>query len=509
MAGKKTRQKMINMMYLVLTAMLALNVSTDVLNGFELMEESLGRTIKATRVQNNSLFEEMAFYAEKNPQKAGLAFDSATAYKREADSLFVYLQELKVRIAEEAGGTLEDLKRKDDTEVASRVMFRVIGGEGERLRKRINAFREYSIGLIADTTKRRVIAENLSTKASGEFALSSSGWENMLFNNMPTVSAIATLSKLQSDIVSAEGDVLSAMVKEIDGGDFRVNSIRAHVIPNSNTIIRGGKYSAKIVLSAEDSTKRPDIFLNERRLPASQNGVFETSPNSTGEFNFKGYVEMEGGDGARRRFPFSQSYSVVEPSATVSATMMNLLYAGFDNPVSISVPGVTNGKVTASMSNGTLSRAKDGSWIARPSKVGEDAVITISAEIDGRMQRVSSSTFRVRSLPLPAPYIPINSDRYLGGTKIDRGQLLAATGIGAGIFDGMLNISFTVLSFDIRISNGGMTQYESSNGANFSTRQVDLMKRMVRGSSFNISNIKVKGPDGITRQLPSPIEVLL
>lgn len=511
MAGKKTRQKMINMMYLVLTAMLALNVSTDVLKGFELMEDSLARTIRASQVQNQSILDEIAFYADKNPLKAGAAYDSAVVFKQRADSLVSYLQQLKVRIAQEAGGTLDDVRRKDDTEAASRIMLSAVGGEGVRLRKEMDAFREHSISLITDTTKRRAISENLSTKVTGSLALSSLGWENVLFNNMPTVSAIATLSKLQSDLLSAETDVLTTIVKEMDGGDFRVNSVRAHVIPNANTIIRGGKYSARIVLSGEDSTQRPNIYVNDRQMPSAQKGLFETTASSVGEFNLKGFVEMERGDGSTSRFPFTQAYTVVEPSAPVSATLMNLFYAGFDNPVSISVPGVPTNKVSATMSNGTLSRGKEGGWVARPAQVGTDAVITISAELDGKMQPVSRSTFRVRSLPMPAPYLPINNgnDRYLGGTNIDRAQLLAATGIGAGIFDGLLNISFTVLSFDIRLSNGGMTQYEASSGANFSPRQIDLMKRMVRGSSFNISNIKVKGPDGITRQLPSPIEVLL
>lgn len=507
MAGKKTRQKMINMMYLVLTAMLALNVSTDVLNGFELMEDSLVRTIRSTQSQNQIILNDIAKYAEANPLKAQAIRDTASLFKQESDSLINYIQTLKEKIAAYSGGTLEEIKNKEATNAASTVMLSPGIGEGETLRKRIDAYRKMALNFISDSTKRDAVEQNLTTKANNRFSMGDLAWEQSMFYNMPTVSAITILSKLQSDIASAESEVLNNLSKSIDIGDFRVNEINAYVIPNSNNIIRGGRYSARIILAAEDSTKKPQVFIGGKELSGD---TYNATASSLGEHTLSGYIAMSNAEGETSRFPFSQRYTVVEPSATVSATLMNVFYAGFENPVSISVPGVPNGKVTATMSNGSLTRKQNGEWVARPAKIGTDAVISVSAEVDGRMQKVSTNTFRVRALPTPAPYLIIdNTERYLGGTIINRNTLLASQGVGAGIFDGLLNIPFTVLSFDIRISNGGMTQYESSNGSKFSSRQTDIIKRMGRGSSFNISNIKVKGPDGIVRQLTSPIEVLL
>ncbi|MGL5317641.1 MAG: gliding motility protein GldM [Bacteroidales bacterium] len=507
MAGKKTRQKMINMMYLVLTAMLALNVSTDVLNGFELMEDSLVRTIESTQSKNQIVLNDITKYAEMNPRKAQAIGDTARWFKTESDSLIQYIQELKERIATYSGGTLEDLKNKEATNAASAIMLSPQIGEGAHLRKRINAYRETALRYIPDQTKREAVEENLTTKASNRFSMGELAWEESLFYNMPTVSAITLLSKIQSDVASAQAEVLHNMANSIDVKDFRVNQIQAYVIPNANTVIRGARYSARVVLAAEDSTKKPQVFIGGKEINGD---TYTASGSSLGEHTLNGYIAMTNGEGETSRFPFSQKYTVVEPTATVSASLMNVFYAGFENPVSISVPGIDNRKVTASMTNGTLARNPKGEWVARPSKPGTDAVISIMAEVDGRMQQVSTNTFRVRALPTPSPYLMIdNTERYAGGTVINRNTLLGAQGVGAGIYDGLLNIPFNVLGFDIRISNGGMTQYESSNGNKFSPRQTELIKRMSRGSSFNISNIKVKGPDGIVRQLTSPIEVLL
>lgn len=506
MAGKKTRQKMINMMYLVLTAMLALNVSTDVLVGFDFMEDSIDRTIKSTKNKNQATLSDIHKYAEANPQKAQPTLTRAEEFRAQTDSLINYIQSLKEKIVSHKGGTLSDIQQKDDIDAASQVMLGAGFGEGGRLRKHIDSYREKALIYITDSLKRSAVKQNLTTKVSGSLNVAGLAWENAMFNNMPTIAAITLLSKMQSDILDAENEVLNALYRNIDHKDFRVNEVNAYVLPYSDYVIKGGRYSAKIILAAEDSTKKPEVFVNGQSLDSE---MYDIAASKVGEQSVSGYIALEHGDGNISKYPFSKKYTVVEPTATVSASMMNIFYAGFENPVSISVPGIPNDKISASMSNGTLSRKNNGEWVAKPSKVGTDATISVSAEVNGKTQIVSANTFRVRALPLPAPYLTIDAgERYLGG-KIKRESLLLTTGVEAGIFDGLLNIPFNVLGFDIRLSNGGMTQYESSEGNRFSRKQIELIRRMGRGSSFNISNIKVKGPDGIIRQLPNPIEVLL
>ena len=204
----------------------------------------------------------------------------------------------------------------------------------------------------------------------------------------------------------------------------------------------------------------------------------------------------------------------MEPMATISPTMMNVLYAGIDNPISISVPGVPMTAVQATMTNGTLTRSGD-TWIARPGKVGTEAEISVTATMDGRSQSVGSMKFRVRKLPDPSPYIAIKGDdgttiQYKGSPKrISKAQLMKASGLGAAIDDDILNVNYTVVSFSMVFfdSMGNMIP-ENSSGASFSQRQMDKIKQLKPGKSFFISNVKASGPDGITRDI-SPMEVSL
>lgn len=276
--------------------------------------------------------------------------------------------------------------------------------------------------------------------------------------------------------------------------------------------MRGGKYSANIVLAAVDTTARPEIFVAGKKL-GNDRGLYEFVTSSTGTFDYNGYLEVNHGDGTSTRHPFSSSYTVMEPTATVSATMMNVLYAGIDNPMSISVPGVPMNAVSATMTNGSLTRKGD-AWVARPAKVGENVTLTVSATIDGRPQTVATSTFRVRKLPDPVAFITYSEsngakERYKGGRPLSKTLLTSAPGIDAAIDDDMLNIDFQVLGFEtVFFDQMGNAIPEVSQGASFSQRQKDQFKRLSRGKRFYISRIRAKGPDGIERVL-SPVEVIV
>ncbi|MDE6685011.1 MAG: gliding motility protein GldM, partial [Duncaniella sp.] len=337
-------------------------------------------------------------------------------------------------------------------------------------------------------------------------------WEEAKFENQPVVAAVTLLTKLQNDVRFAEGEALSNLLAAVDAGDVRVNELNAFVIPQSRMVMRGGKYSASIVLAAVDTTARPDIFVGGKKLP-NDNGLYEFNTSSTGTFDYSGYIEVAHGDGTSTRHPFQSSYTVMEPTATVSATMMNVLYAGINNPMSISVPGVPMSGVSATMTNGTLTRQGD-TWIARPAKVGENATITVTANIDGRPQTVATSTFRVRKLPDPTAFLSVTGangakDRYKGGKPIAKSVLTSIPGIEAAIDDDMLNIDFQVLGFEtVFFDQMGNAIPEVSQGANFTQRQRDQFKRLSRGKRFYISRIRAKGPDGIERVL-SPMEVIV
>jgi gliding motility-associated protein GldM len=193
--------------------------------------------------------------------------------------------------------------------------------------------------------------------------------------------------------------------------------------------------------------------------------------------------------------------------------MMNVMYAGIENPVSISVPGVAASQISASMTNGTLTRSGNG-WVAKPKEVDKDAVITVTANQNGRSMQVSQMAFRVRRLPDPTPYIAYkdasgNMQKYKGGTQISKASLLSAGGIRAAIDDGLLNVEFQVKSFRVDIFDSmGNDIPEDSQTSEWSSRQLEALRRLSRGKTFFITRVKAVGPDGIERTL-SPIQVIL
>ena len=194
---------------------------------------------------------------------------------------------------------------------------------------------------------------------------------------------------------------------------------------------------------------------------------------------------------------------------------MNVLYAGYDNPISISVPGVPGGQVQASIvnGNGTLNRAGNG-YIAHPTTIGKDVVIRVTASVGGRTQSMGDYTYRVRQLPDPSPFIEYTEDgtpkRYRGGRGLSKAILMNTPGIVAAIDDGLLNINFRVLGFEtVFFDNMGNAVPEVSSGASFSTRQKDMFRRLSRGKRFYISRVRAVGPDGVERLLPTTLEVIV
>lgn len=512
------RQRMINLMYIVLLAMLAMNISSDVLNGFTLVEESLSRSTSNATIQNEAVYKEFAASDSINHEKVGEWYNKALSVKSMSDSLYNFAGELKELIAKEADGKkaeINNLQNKEDLEAATQVMLSPTKGRGQDLYNAINSYRDRILEMIDNPVQRDIISNNFSTDVPDKSGALNKNWQEYNFENMPAVAAITLLTKLQNDIRYAEGEVLHTLVNNIDIGDLRVNSLEAYVIPTTQNVVQGNQFSARIILAAVDSTAKPSIYIDGEKIE-SEDGWYQIPCNRTGDYTLNGYMELNSGNGVIRR-DFSQSYSVVSPLATVSATMMNVLYAGYDNPISISVPGVPSNMISASIKNGngTL-RANGSGFIAKPTKVGEDVVIAVTAQQEGRRQSMGEYTFRVRQLPDPTPFIEFadengNIQRYRGGgMPLAKRSLMAADGIVAAIDDGLLNIGFTVLSFETTFfDNMGNAVSELSNGPHFSERQKTSFQRLTRGKRFYIQRVKAIGPDGIERQLNTSLEVIL
>lgn len=504
---------MINLLYVILMAMLALNVSNEVLNGFSIVEESLNRTTANSAKENQVVYDDFDAQMKANPTKVKMWFDKAMEVKAISDSLYDLAGELKIAIIREADGDdydVNNIRNKESLEAANQVMLAPGRGRGEELYNAINNFRERILTMITDTVRRNVIGSNLSTEVHTTLG---KNWQEYMFEDMPVAAAVTLLSKLQSDVRYAEGEVLHSLVANIDVKDIRVNQLNAFVIPSSQTIVRGDKFSAQIVMAAVDTTQVPDIYIGERKVDLTD-GLYETVCSRTGDFTLAGYMELVNGGGERIRRDFSQKYTVVDPSATVSADLMNVLYAGYSNPISVSVPGVPLSKIQASMSGGTLQPVAAGKYIATPSKVGQDVTITVTSTNTGRAQQMGQFTFRVRKLPDPTPYIAMkdeqgNPSRYKGGA-ITKAALMGTEGIGAAIDDGILDIGFKVLGFEtVFFDNMGNAVPMVSEGSEFSSRQKEQFRKLSRNKRFYISRVRAVGPDGIERSLTSSMEVIV
>lgn len=493
------RQKMIGMMYLVLTAMLALNVSSEVLQGFTMVDKSLRSSIQTTERRVESLYEDFDALYDQNPDKTRDSREKAIVVKQKADSLYSYMQDFKYQMIKLADKDAADpnaieIQAKDNLDVASQ--YALVQGNGKTLKQKIINFRQHLIDLAEnDTTKQKMYLSMLPIEDGSD----NRSWEQSMFELMPLSAAVTLLTKYQSDVKAAEMDMLQYLKAQTDASDFRVNKIEALVVPESKYIIRGGKYSAKIVLSAVDSTATPRYYINGTQRNSE---FYDISATQTGNFTYKGEIVVDGNDGIERRYPFTGDYIVGEPTATISNEDLNVVYRGINNNFSISVPGVAAENVDVNVNGGTARKVSAGNYIITPTQ-DSDITIVVSARIDGRTQQMGSRQYRVRYIPDPKSFVQY---RDAGGVvrqiqegrvtkdilRSDDFRIIASYGQ-----DELIKANFEIVSFTMSTIIGSV----DAQGGKLTKRQLDDIARLERGSAVTFRNIKAKGPDGKIRSL--------
>lgn len=504
------RQRMINLMYLVLTAMLALNVSSNVLDGVSQVDRGLLNTNKTLGIRNEALLGQIVEIARVNPAKASSAAEEAARVALMSDKLLFSIDSLKLEIAMEADGKdarPDNIRNRENLNAASVVMLSPTSRAGRKLRFEIDTYREGIASFISDSIRADGVRSALSTDRI-ETADGVVDWETAKFDQQPVIASLTQLTKLQCDILHAEGEALTSILDGVDAGDLRVNRTGAFIIPRSDVVMQGGVYEADIVLAAVDSTSRPTIEINGTVLPSGSQ-TYKVVASSPGQVSYRGMMSVQERDGSLRELPFEGHYDVIEPTATVSASMMNIMYAGISNPIKVSVPGVIDSNVTVDIAGGSLE--KNGKAMSvRPDNGVDRLTVSVKARLGDRTVEVAKTVFKVRPLPAPMPFIKLDKGRYAGGIPgIQRRALLASPGIGAAIDDGILDITFDVISFEtLFFDSMGNAIPEKSDGTTFSSRQKEQIRRLRSGAHFFITGVKAKGPDGTVRQL-YPIEVIL
>lgn len=524
------RQRMIGMMYLFLTAMLAINVSPQVLEGFILVDRGLQKSNENFEIRNNDIYAAFKSQEDINPSKVKAWREKAISVKVEADSMTTFIQKWKNKMAIVSDGPLgnpDSLITKDNYDIPGQVMLPAekprAKWPGIHLREKVEAYRENLIKSIDPKEKALInaINSNLDTsspKGTGEGAKT---WEQNIFSEVPIAAVMALMSKLQNDVRNTEAMVIQYLFRQITAKDFKVNEVEAYIIPTSTYIVKGGKIEAKILLAASDTTKQPVITVNNKVLENNE-GVFEQICNETGKFELKAKIALVNDEGESNDYEKSIEYQVVEPFATISATKMNVLYAGIENPISISVPGIPSDQIEARLGGINLPASKDGKgYVAKPMKVGK-TLITVFANINGEIQQIGTGMeFKVKPLPPPVGYIIYYSNvknaqgkiekvlTKFGGGKINKGDLLDSPGLIAELQESDFQIDYKLTSFEITTFDSmGNAKKIKSDGDKFSQEQKSAIKGLARKASFYIGAVKAMGPDGLPKDL-NAIEVIV
>jgi gliding motility-associated protein GldM len=494
------RQKMIGMMYLVLTAMLALNVSADILNGFDMVNDSLNTAIENSKTRNHNLYGDMQALYDLNPTKVGEWLEKANKVKEESDKMFDLLQEFKVGIIALADGKNADpegnvILKRDDTNVSGE--YAEVGTtkkRGNELKSAIDNYRIFVEEMFGNDSLRTKIYDAMYNtepvkKKADEPAVE---WVDNTFAHMPAVAVITMLSKYQTDVRNTEAELLQYFIQQQDAGDFRVNKIQARLIPDSKNVMQGGRYHAEIALMAVDTTKVPTYYIGENQLDSC---IIDIPCNQIGTFPIKGRLEMIDQYGATQTYEFEDHYMVSAPAATVANIDMNVVYKGYDNKMEISVPGIADSQLRVSASGASISKSGN-QYICKPT-ADREITISVSADVDGKIQSIGQKKFRVRPVPSPTAFLRLeNNELYnpdLEGVKLRRRDLYSAT-VVAEYADGMLNANFTVKQFTLYIQQGAGWDNLTVKGNKLTDKEVDRLKKLKAGQKFYFGDIQYTGP---------------
>jgi gliding motility-associated protein GldM len=516
------RQKMIGMMYLVLTAMLALNVSKEAVEAFKKVDKGLTLTVANYTLKNNLFYEQFDRAAAENPEKAGKYKIAAYEVKARANEVFDFLQDLKVEIITTAEGPetpavsgkeviIEKVQKIDENNIPSQILIGANeNGKANTLKALLNEYRDFLITTLngKNPTAEAALRSSLNTDPGKNKYGETERWENFTFQTLPLVAVITIMSKFQVDVRNAETEVLNYLYTQIDAASFKFNKLNAIVIPNSNYIQQGSDYQAQVFISATDTTQKPEITVNGTKLPIDETGkgLYTTKATTVGPKTWGGVISLKAPDGTTKTYPFQSSYSVGEPNVVVAPTGMNVLYTSIDNPIDVSVPGVGPDKIKLRVTNGTLTTGKvknpsgqffGGNWIIKPSAAGQNVQVFVTADINGKQMQFKPYDFRVKPLPTPVAVFGNKS-----GGEITRALAISQQGVFATLPDFDFQLVYEITAFTVLTSDRGEDFEAPSTNSTLTAKQKELISRLTRGKNLFIKDIRAVGPDGKQKDLP-------
>jgi gliding motility-associated protein GldM len=503
---KEPRQKMINIMYLVLTALLALNVSSEILNAFKTVNNSLEKTNDAVNLSSSQIFQSLTdkLADPATKPKAEIWQPRAKQVMDYSTTVYSFIQGLKDDIIKAAGGTPSDKDTKykeDNLDIATRMMIK--GGKGKQLYKMLEDYKKNVLG-INDTIKtafEKSLQVDLSMPKTQN--KSNKTWEEAYFHMVPTVAALTILSKFQNDVKTSENKVVTFCHEQVGKVILRFDAFEAIVGQNSKYLMPGQEIEITAGLGAFSKQKLPTVSIGGANVALNEKGIaeYKTAGGGMGSHTINVSVSFTDQDGNLQKREIPVEYVVGQSNASIGLDKMNVLYIGVDNPVTIAASGGGDDKVQASITGGggSLSRVGNGKYIARVSTVADNCTITVNVEGKVAGQQV----FRVRTVPQAQAYVGGQPS----GANVTAGAFKAQGGVGAGIKDFPFELSYDVESFTFTCdTDDGDIVSVPNNGAAFSPAVRNAMNAQLKaGKMVTIDNIRVKGPDGRTSPAPSLI----
>lgn len=502
---KEPRQIMINLMYLVLTALLALNVSNEILHAFKVINTSIQKSNASIEDKNNELYTQMAEtekqagkYERIHPFKV-----KADAVKKEADDMYNYLAQWKERIVAESGGYTEedktDPKREDYLDATTLLL--VERGGGDTLKRKIEEVRDFMLGEVNPATKASIESQMpLKVENPKKSDNNPQGdWKVGFFHNMPTMAALTLFSKFQNDVRNSEALVINELMQEAHSTEIKFDAIQAIAVPKTSYALAGQKVEAQIMLAAYNKTIQPSVTASSGRVADVKDGVadWEGVANGTGMQTVHGTVSLNMGDHTETK-EYTFQYMVGSTGASMQLDKMNVFYIGVPNPITVSAAGYSLEDVSVSIPGATVTPgAAKGQYNVMVTKGGVvDAAI--NAKTETGIKQVGGMKVRVKYIPDPV----IELGGKIGGSmsaSLFRAQLGVIAELKNFDFDARFKVEN--FQFSLQPKRGEYLGPYTVNGASFSGSSdvVKAMQRAKAGDRVYIESVKARGPDGRPR----------
>lgn len=486
-------------MYLVLTALLAINISAEILNAFKTIDESLIKTNTAVNASSSQILKSLG---EKRTdpataERANIWYPKAEKVTQEAAKAYTFIDNLRKQLIEasSSGGKLKE----DDQNATTRILVKE--GKGKELYKILEEYKKNVLGV--DSSIAAEFANNFQVELTAPKSQTSKKktWEEAYFYMSPTVGALSILSKFQNDIRTSENNVVSFCHKKVGEVKIVFDSYAAIVGTSSNYVMPGQTLTINAGVGAYSKSAQPTISIGGGAAPLGPEGFATRDITAGGPGTYSVPVTISYFDqttGKQEQVSRNVEYTVGSPGgASVGLDKMNVLYIGVDNPVTIaSSTGWDKTKVSISGGGGSLNGAGgNGRFNARVNSVTDDCTITVVA--DGKP---STFKFRVRTIPEAQAYVGGQPS----GANIPAGAFKAQGGVGAGIKNFPFELEYNVVSYTFTCDTDDDIVSIPVQGAAFSGAVRNAMGQHVQaGRMVTIDEIRVKGPDGRTTKAPS------